>query len=179
MLSFPKNKIEYAMFVGIEQEGPLGNNKNIKTLFVVGSPLVKDTVREFKRRKCRAIYFGAGGRFDYDIINVLETIEALNGNALVTIESPDYDGQLFETICKLTNNTCYWVIPFVFNSKMIQKSKQVLTEMSQHLSIWWQTRILVKIDTGSSVFISQLNNNFVNNYLQGYDKDKFIIQKER
>ena len=59
MLDFPIGKIQYALFKGIELEGPLQGHP---TLFVVGDVPLLDIYSALYENSLYNIYFGAGGR---------------------------------------------------------------------------------------------------------------------
>lgn len=177
MLKFPIKKIEWALFTGMEQEGPNKERTDNFTLFVVGKPPVQKILDTYNDAKCNAIYFGAGGRFEYDPL-LVRTIAKKIVLTRITVESPDYDPELMSVISSYARQT-YWVVPLVWNGKLNKDCMSLLEELALSTSVFVQSKILVKVDTGSSVFITQLNTNFINSYKQGYADDKLLYQKER
>ena len=165
MLAFPEHKIEYALFEGIEQEGPF---KGSPTLFVVGDVPESDTINALAAHPhLTQVYFGAGGRFDYSAATVSAIWEAYP-ELQVTVENPNIDVKL------LGFSTLHWMCPVMWHGSTLAIGLTSLKKVPSNLA----TRVLVKIDTGYLTYVTPLSNFVVSDY-QEYGEDKIIMQVEK
>ena len=171
MLAFPVDKVEYAIFRGIEQEGPF---KGLDTHFIVGDvPL--DTIIE----NCEAehIYFGAGGRFDYNPHTVADLIKHLRvqgRKTKVTVESPIVDFALLNFLFWKAPTDFLWHLPIMWHGVAVEAGLESLKHIDRED---FGDKVAIKIDTGYSTY-STLLSNFPYSHYNDYSGDKLLIQKE-
>ena len=174
MLEFPVAKVAWALFRGIEQEGP---NKGLKTLFVVGDVPIFEIQSKFCDIRAEVIYFGAGGRFDYNTT----TVEYLTTHPdapqfKLTIECPKFDYVLMKKLCFHNKNTI-WVVPYVWGGYKLNGFDPLAQfTLSNYANA---DKIYLKVDTGERVILSKLSDCVINKYSEGYAGDKLLLQKER
>lgn len=161
-LKFPKDTIEYALFEGIEQEGP---HKGAPTLFVVGN-VPMDVLRPYLINAYEQVYFGAGGRFDYNPETVAEVVKMQSFQ--VVVESPEFNLELM-----LRLPTLHWMLPIVWHGKPVEGTVNNMRDA--HLV---RNRVIVKVDTGVATYSAWLNLMFNSDYAD-YSADKLLIQKTK
>jgi hypothetical protein len=164
------DKLAYGLFIGIEQEGPY---RGTKSLFVVGDVPFAIICSYLYNHKLHCVYFGAGGRFDFNPTTVKDLARAsiIHRPYAITIESPRYDRDLHLAI-KLDN--CNWVIPYVWQGKILQEGLDSLINLGQRIS-----SVYAKIDTGKEVIVHPWLGYYGNSYNEGYSEDKLLLVKER
>lgn len=168
MLVFPPN-IEYALFKGLEQEGPL---KWTRTLFVVDKvpfELIADNIKP----GIEQIYFGAGGSFVWDR-HTVERMSYYFPKIKLTIENPVIHSDLLES-----GHNLYWMCPIMWHGKSVPEG---LMSLSSIMSLSYtrelvKYRVFVKIDTGDSTYVVPLPD-FVHSDYGDYSGDQLILQKE-
>jgi hypothetical protein len=175
MLEFPVDKIEWAIFKGEEQEGP---NKGVDTLFVVGNAPFDLLYKYVGLYNSRAIYLGAGGRFDYSKKTALELSKIMNNSDILTIECPVFDFMLMKQLCFHHKNT-YWVVPYIWHGRLIEIVGDPLRHFNSLQNYSNADKVLLKVDTGAYVCITSLADTFLNKYSDGYFEDVLVTQKER
>ena len=169
------NSKEWALFKGIEQEGP---NKGALTLFVVGDVPLQKICKEIYDHRIGSVYFGAGGRFDYNY-NTVHDLLFLN---LATypinhlfIESPKYQPAAH----KLLKYKWRWIIPFIWKGEILDEGLESIRYCKKNLSYFEQDEVFGKIDTGLDVLISKLSSISYNVISKNYDADVLLASKER
>lgn len=170
-LKFPRDKVEYALFEGIEREGPF---KGTYTLFVVDDVPVEEILRLIQMPYSRygQIYFGAGGRFAYNP----ETIKKVHDNidsskTLITVEDPRIDFDLLISLVALN-----WMCPIMWHGQPVPRGINSV-EKARTMNSWIQDSVIVKIDTGKLVLATELTVFAKSDYSE-YGKDKLLLQKE-
>lgn len=170
MLSFPEQDVEYAIFSGVEQEGPF---KGIPTFFIVGDPplqLILNTCKEAEH-----IYFGAGGRFDYNQDTVLGLLENLEILPRITIENPILDLQLFIDLQDILKDNFLWHLPIMWHGQACTDGLNSLKQVDRELD---GRNIALKIDTGYSTYSKRLSD-FPYSHYNDYAADQLLIQKDK
>lgn len=161
MLDFPVNKVEYALFKGIEQEGPF---KGVKTLFVVGDCPLDKISNALKSDFFAQIYLGAGGRFDYN----KETVrQLLQKSVVVTIENPvvNYECLVYGA---------HWMLPILWKNQPVSDGLTSLTSVLAEGN--FIESVSLKLDTGSKTFVVRLQD-FIRSDYSDYGGDELILQK--
>jgi hypothetical protein len=170
MLEFPKDKVEYAIFSGIEQEGVF---KGISTYFIVGDvplQLILDVCKEAEH-----LYFGAGGRFDYNPDTVLGVLENLEVLPRVTVESPILDMQLFIDLQDILKDNFLWHLPIMWHGQACTEGLNSLKVVDQELD---GRNLALKIDTGYSTYSKRLSD-FPYSHYNDYSGDQLLVQKDK
>jgi len=168
-LKFPPASIEYAMFEGFEQEGPL---KGKFTLFIVGPMPYEDILAQLSIKDYDQIYFGAGGRFDYHPKSVEVVYKNINSDVIVTVENPVIDFDLMDSCENL-----HWMCPMVWHGEAVPNAMASLAKLSEKPRYYDDT-IIVKIDTGLATYSAYYGALKHSSY-GDYSADKLIMQKER
>jgi hypothetical protein len=178
MLKFPPNKIECALFIGIEAEGRF---KGKKTLFVVGNvPYNQIEETMIKHPSIEHIYFGAGGTFEYNADTVISVFTHFISKT-IAIESPVFDFNLYllmKAYADKYNRAFTFIIPIVWAGI----ARPDLTGNMSHILfnpiLDTEDRITIKLDTSAGVYLVPLAA-IIANRLDVYDEDKLLWQKER
>jgi hypothetical protein len=173
-LKFPKDTVEWALFEGTEQEGPF---KGERTLFVVGFAPYADILsrleaNENSTQEYTQVYFGAGGRFDYNS----DTVRAISNyvdtyKVAITVENPDIDFDLMYSCSELN-----WMCPVLWHGQLVQEGADSMSEARNHPDP--AERIIVKVDTGSFVLSTWARDCTASTYAD-YSEDRLLTQKEK
>lgn len=171
-LKFPTDRVQHALFEGVEREGPL---KGQFTLFVVGDVPFENIIKRVQEseREYFQIYFGAGGRFDYNketVRSVSEYFE-VNGNELlvdITVENPIIDQVLLEDI-----DTLNWMCPILWHGMAVPPAIHSLQSVRPAL----REQVIVKLDTGVSTYAIRFDEFKVSDY-SDYGDDVLLEQME-
>jgi hypothetical protein len=172
VLAFPEDKVEYAIFSGIEQEGPF---KGTDTFFLVGDvpfDLIKSTCDEAKH-----VYFGAGGRFDYNPVTVRGLADYLyirGRTTKLTIESPVIDLSLLRFLKYGVAGDFLWQLPIMWHGLPCEPGLASLRVIDPKE---YGPHVAVKIDTGYSTYSTRLSN-FPYSHYNDYGDDKLLVQKD-
>ncbi len=164
------------LFVGIEYEGP---NAGLQTLFVQGDvdvQLILKTLRE--AQGVQMVYFGAGRLSQYDPGTIGDVSRYLmftdrTANVKITLESQHEQVALLKECPQL-----YHMLTVTMPGRNIpdEDLRSVLTRYQTQLEVDEKHRVIVKIDTGSYVLCSGLDNFAVNDY-SGYKNDVLLWEE--
>ncbi|MGI4811906.1 MAG: hypothetical protein ACRYGG_00985 [Janthinobacterium lividum] len=171
MLKFENEK--YALFSGIEQEGPRAGDK---TLFIVGDVPANIIVENLVALKNRThLYFGAGGRFDYNL-EVLKTfLFGFGGHSYypdITVESPVYNEELYSLV-KEYEGRLKWFIPCIYGGTPLVEGLSTISSLLSKQMV--DDCFYLKIDAMQTVTISDLAYTNMNSYERGYSEDKLLV----
>ena len=173
MLAFPKDKVEYAIFRGIEQEGPF---KGLDTHFIVG-----DVPLELILENCVGtdhLYFGAGGRFDYNADTVRDVVTHLRVHGRktrITVESPVVDFYLLDFLFWKAPSDFLWHLPIMWHGVAVEAGLESLKNIDRED---FGSSVAIKIDTGYSTY-STLLSSFPYSHYSDYGDDLLLIQKDK
>jgi hypothetical protein len=173
VLAFPKNKVDHAVFSGIEQEGPF---KGVPTYFIVG-----DVPLELIRDLCRNpshLYFGAGGRFDYNastVASVATMLYAAGNPVKITVENPVVDLDLLKRMGEFMPGNFLWTIPIMWQGLPCEAGLKSLKNIDRQAN---EFHVAVKIDTGYSTYSTRLSN-FPYSHYNDYGDDELLFQKDK
>lgn len=177
MLKFPTNEVDYALFTGEEAEGP---NQGLRTLFVVGDVPVKEISKALDDERLDRVYFGAGGRFDYNPDTVKLCVRVSSGKQFVrgvTIESPHVDFKLLHVLKQFI--VPIWVVPIVWHGVFNIQTLDIMSEIALR-NRWALGNIYFKIDADNRVAWMSGTGTYVNTYdADSYETDKIILQKKK
>jgi len=181
MLDFPVDRFVWALFKGKEQEGPL---QGAHTLFIVGtSPPIERIYHYLDLTEIKSLYFGAGGRFDYNIDTVFEIVQ--NSKPFIpvdsiTIETPHFDIDIYLELRKrnIHHRRLLWIIPYIWKGTLLQSGLTSIEAIMSEAQTKF-TDVFIKVDTGTSVFITDIRNSMYNSFISGYDEDAFLESKEK
>jgi hypothetical protein len=139
MLEFPFNEVVYALFVGLEKEGPMLGQR---TLFVVGDvPLPR--IIECIKDDIECIYFGAGNRpGQYNQATILKLSNLVSKHLhtrpiTITVEGPIIDFELLQRVPR-----CFW---------MLGESDFLGSNLEEVFELRLQRRIILKVRAGKYI----------------------------
>jgi hypothetical protein len=173
VLAFPEHKVEYAIFRGIEQEGPF---KGTPTYFIVGDvpfDLIKSTCDGAAH-----VYFGAGGRFDYNPTTVVSLVDYLyvrGRSSKITIESPVVDLSLMNFLKYGVEVDFLWHLPIMWHGLSCDAGLASLQKINMRE---FGSNVAIKIDTGYSTYSTRLSD-FPYSHYNDYADDVLLIQKDK
>lgn len=175
-LKFDPKTTEYAMFEGVETEGPFRGNK---TLFVIGSIPYRKILSYAYDHSISYLYFDSVGpnfKLDKEMIKDVITSSGIYVKYGVTIASPDFDNQFYQEIKK---DFVRWVIPYVWHGEILPNGLASFLAVLRN-KLMDVSFIYGKIDTGKEVFVHYIDMNcWLNDYSEGYAEDKLVSLKEK
>lgn len=171
------NEVKCRLFIGIEQEGI---NTGKKMLFVVGDVPIQKIYAQMHKHAIKDVYFGAGGRFDFNVDVVTTLLSLANNTGLptiesVTIESPLYDDRVFNKLQLASLRNVYWVIPFLWKGNILSDGVKALEPL--HSLTTYSHKIFAKADLGNRVYVFPVNEMFQNKLDTGYDGDVTVYEE--